>query len=175
MKRRTQTAPHIFNVGEEEFKSQQLGFLAAGEITLKYLPTLFKLMEQFKGDFQEAEDIVDDETAAIDITKIIAELPEGFLTDLSKDLLINTQVRDIREDAEGNRSFLPTYSKVNPEDFEDMTEFIKVLIAVFKHNFPNFFPKGRDLEEELEQSLPTNISPTNPQLETENSPKRIKL
>lgn len=140
MIRQTQKKPHFFEVNSEEFKSIKLGYLDAGEIVLKYMDTILKLVTKLQDVIPQDTNELDMEE--LDLSGIINTLPTGFIKNLNYDALAQVYVRD--KDDNGKK--LESYSKVDPQDFSGIQENIKVLMEVFKHNFPDFFQGGFDIE-----------------------------
>ena len=175
MRRHTHKRPKFFSVGEEDFKSEALGYLDAGEFLMNHMPSLMQILEILKDIFpdKKADEINEEEFAELDLIPLLDKMPKGFIKQFSQDLLVSTYVKDAREDEQGNLIKLQTYSQVDPQDFSGLQECIQVLFEVFKHNFPDFFQEGSDTEEKSEQSEP--MKEKAPVVETQTGPKRTLL
>lgn len=138
MRKRGKTA-HYFTVGEEKFKSERLGFLEANELLIKYAPLLDKISEIVSKD---------PEGEGLPLAEIVKNIPEKTVSQVCKELLCKTEVETDN-----------IFKRLDPEEFDSLTEMFGVVAEVFKLNYPDFFGQGQGTEEGEDQK-PMSQSPS---------------
>ena len=160
MRRKTQTKPHYFKVGEEQFKSVKFGYLDGNELLLKYMPKLIKIFRIFKSNKKEEQEQEQDlelgqeqdlelgqeKFLNINIEELVDALGENTLKNLAEDLFEKTYLEETKEN----------WVLIDPQNFDNTKEMFSVAQEVFNHNYPDIFGGDNDLpEHEVSQKKKT--------------------
>lgn len=169
MIRKTAKKPKFFEIDGEKFKTERLGYVTSAELLLTYAPVLLKLQRNMKST-QTSEIVIEDdklideenEEVSIDLSAILDGISPKIIGEINEDLLEKTYVAT--EDGNG-------WEPIDPQDFEGIGENAKVIVEVFKFNFPDFFKGGND-SQDVEESEPT---PNTAQFSQPKQPEILKL
>jgi len=137
--------PHFFTIEDEKFKSNKLGYLTGGELLLKYTPVLLEMKKNLDSVTEPGADIK--KSIDVNLGALLKDIPLNTIRNICSDLFENTYSGTVTFDDE-TQDEKTVWTLLDPEDFEGFEEKYKVVIEVFKLNFPSFFVKGDDTPKE---------------------------